>query len=79
MKEYYPEHEWNSLSSKEKKRIYFTKPKGKYKTDCLLPIFIPFNKKESELLGAVHRLVADVIRKELELRRKARFDTGIKT
>lgn len=79
MKEHYPEHEWNGLSSKEKKRIYFTKRIGKYKTNCLLPVFIPFNKNESELLRTVLRLVADVFRNELELRRKARFDTGIKT
>jgi len=54
MKEYFPTHLWTRLSSKEKERIYFT----------------PFNMKESNLLGEVLRLVADVIGKEIFRRRK---------
>ena len=54
MKEHFPTHVWTRLSSKEKERIYFT----------------PFNMKESNLLGEVLRLVADVIGKEIFRRRK---------
>jgi len=71
MEECYSGHQWCKLSIKERRRIYFTEPKGTYDyTNRLLPKFIPFNKKESDLYGEVLRLVADVIKKEILRRRE---------
>ena len=71
MAEFYPEHAWSRLPSKERRRIYFTEPKGTYDyTNRLLPKFIPFNKKESDLEFEVHSLYAEVIKKEILRRRE---------
>ena len=71
MKKHYPENAWSRLPSKERRRIYFTEPKGTYDyTNRLLPKFIPFNKKESDLEFEVHSLYAEVIKKEILRRRE---------
>ena len=70
MKEHYPGHQWCKLSLTERRRIYFTEPKGSFDyTNRLLPKFIPYNKKESDLYGEVIRLYGDIIKKEILRRR----------
>ncbi len=71
MEDVYSGHRWCKLSLKERRRIYFTEPKGTYDyTNRLLPKFIPFNKKESDLEFEVHSLYAEVIKKEILRRRE---------
>jgi len=71
MKEHYPEHKWCKLSIKERRRIYFTEPKGTYDyTNRLLPKFIPFDEGKFALLGEVIRLYADIIQQEILRRRE---------
>jgi hypothetical protein len=70
MAELHPRHQWCKLSLTERRRIYFEEPKGTYDfTNRLLPKFIPYNKIESDLLGEVIRLYADVIKTEILRRR----------
>jgi hypothetical protein len=67
----YPGHKWCKLSLKERRRIYFTEPKGTLDyTNRLLPKFIPFNVKESDLHGEVIHLYTDVIKAEILRRRE---------
>ena len=78
MKELYPRHQWCKLSLTERRRIYFEEPKGTYDfTNRLLPKFIPYNKIESDLLGEVIRLYADVIKKEILRRRAEKCSKGV--
>jgi len=70
MKEHYPGHKWCKLPSKERHRLYFSKPAGTYqKTDSPLPIFV-FNKKENKLIIEVHRLYCDILQQEILRRRR---------
>ena len=69
IEELFPTHQWNELSINKKRRIFFEE-QGTYDTNRLLPKFIPYNKKEFDLLGEVIRFYADVIRKEILRRRE---------
>jgi len=76
MEELYPRHRWCKLSLKERRRIYFTEPKGTYDyTNRLLPKFRPFNVKERDLYLEVIRLYTNVIKKEI-LRRRRELTRG---
>jgi len=70
IEELFPKHQWNELSIKKRRRIFFEEPKGTYDRTHLLPKFIPFDEEEHNLLGEVIRLYGGVIKKEILRRRE---------
>lgn len=62
MEELYPEHEWCSIPLKERHRIYYKpKPRGTYRTEGNIKIYVPSKDKEDLLLEEVFDITCNYL------------------